>query len=502
MFMNTENKIGINQNVANTSGNLRTPGVINNDKEMSVEDSFSHVAGEVPELSKSQINSILFSVEGIQKSKYDFRLRGFAQGPDGTLYTAYSDPNQEKGNYISAQSADGEVKWETNVGENGLLDISTGPDGMLYARTKDKLVAFEPDGERKFEHDFEGRVSEERVHSNGNTYFRENYNNNLYIIDNTGKRMETPPEMSQLRPGDIRIMDNNMWFQERTVLKRFDQTNGVKTAEYRFEEFKEKMVNKINDFKPLPNDELLVFGNDEETVMDNHYPHHFHKFGKFGMGAGWGMPHLPMDYYPSSYTINHNYLAKVDKDSNEQWKVKIPGHNPQLVMRDDGMVMFSSEYKNKDDDKFHISTIDVNGDQNSFASVDTRITEFKLRPADNHLFVRVENGTIFEFDEKGKELRAAEPQDDNKLKIAGFSADGNVLMTDGEKKEIHCWNPDDNKLTRLTDHTKDHTLKIALKQKLQEQEKQEKDDKTVVIQDEYVTVGGVKVKKWNKGKKT
>jgi hypothetical protein len=524
--MNTENRIGVNQNVVNFSGHSQTPEQSKSVREdVPAQDSFSHTAEEKPgNLSQSKINSILFSVEGIQKSKYDFKFKGHAQSPDGTLYSAYSDIYQEKGNYVSAVSPGGDVKWEANVGEDGLLDISAGSDGTLYAHTKNKLVAFEPGGNRKFQHEFEAKVYDNKVDSQGNIYFREGTEFNLYVLDKDGNRKELSPDLSEARPDRMKIVDGALWTREKCktvetddnsktvklsydwkefapesiVIKRFDPVTGEKTAQYSFKEYKNDKNTIIRDFFPQADGELLVLGNEQERHVDNLFlKHDTHMFGGFGFG---GIPHIPHNYEPTVITINHHYIKKVDEDNNELWTVQVPGQQPEVAVRNDGAVLYCSNEKDKDDNKFNVFRVDPNGDQKKIASLDYAITDFKVRPQDNHLFVRVETGSVFEFDGNDTEVRKSRPEDDKKLKMTDFTIDGKILMTDKENKGIYQWNPEDNKLVQITDHTRDHTLKTAVMEKLQEQEKQDETDKTVVVKDEYVTVGGVKLKKWNKGK--
>jgi hypothetical protein len=454
-------------------------------------DSVEKLMNEVP----GNINSLLFSVEGIRKSRYDFKLKGHVQAPDGTLYTAYSDSNKDKGNYISASSPDGNIKWEVHVGEDGLMDIATDQNGTIYARTKNHLVALEPDGSKKFEHEFQAKVKDQVVDSRGNNYFRESTGNNIYIVDNTGKRVDTPEEMKNLKPVDMKISsDGSLWTREHGVVKKFDieDKESRKISEYFFNDPIRKGNSLVRDFYSTRDGGILINSRKEEITTD--FPHMF--------DAGFNSPHLPMDYFSSISKNESQFITKIDNDGNEQWTTVCPGSKPEIAVNEDGVILLSSNEKSKEDKKFHIFKIDENGKTSPFASVDYKITDFMLRPDDCHLFVRVETGSVYEFDGNGEEVNKSRPEDDKKLKFIDFSTDGRILMSDKENSEVHIWNPEDNSLQQITDHKKDHSLKTVLHEKLKEQGDKDEENKSVVlVQDDHVTINGVRIDKWKSGNK-
>jgi WD40 repeat protein len=446
------------------------------------------VTGETPKTGKSlkELSSMVFSYEGLQKHKFNFEFKGHSQSPDGTVYSVYCDYSKKKeGNYISASSPDGKVKWESRVGQDYIYGVRTGPDGTAYVRTESHLIAFDPEGNKLFDLNHRMGLVDHRVEPDGTNFFQDYHTKILYIVDKSGNPKNLPGHLRMLRAHDVKPgHDGNYWCHDYRGVSKFKFDENTKVESFGFWKVKGCSNEVIEELFPTKDGGVIVKSNySMPRPMD-----------------GGKRPHPPM-------RLEHRF-TKFNPSGSEEWRSMDLGKDMKCAMTPDERILFATN-KSNSQGKFELCQMDEEGKHKVFAEVDNPISDFLLRPEDNHLFIKTEDGMASEFDSSGQSIQTNKFSGDKTMVFTDFTNDGRVFVTDKDKKELHIWNPQDNSLTRITDHKKDYSFKLE-KDKFSPMESDKEtgipeaanDNKApVLIKDDHVVIQGVKIKKKNSGTK-
>jgi hypothetical protein len=510
-------KTGINQTGTGSmemQGRLRD---LDNTDKNNTKDTFQLTPQtDISSLSRSEIASLAFSFKGIQKQHFDFKLKDHAQAPDGTIYSAYSDPQQDKGNYISAFSPDGTVKWDVQVGDNSLYSIKADADGTVYARTKNSLVSIDSSGQKKFEHKFTTKVRDHWIDQEGNNFFRQSFGSNIYIVDKSGNYVETPGHLKERSLSNLKMnADGIIWGQGSNSNPEAlfgKSTRGVarfemdENSEVEFFEIKEPHGcnrEEIWDIHPTKDGGLMVKSKLVKSVSPTK-----NMFGFAGSG-------VPTYAFGDSSVIREWSVTRLDSDGKEQWRNKNLGQKTKMDITSDDNVLFTTNEPNRRK-QFEINKLNDRGRQKKFAVVNDPVSDFKIRPNDQHLFVKTENNDVFEFDRGGKQVRTARLDKGSDMEFADFSSDGRILLVDRENETLNIWNPSDNTQKQITNHSMDYSFKTEINKPDTEKEIQENSQdnvqdntenvsesnrKAVQVKNDSVVINGVKIKKKNSGLK-
>lgn len=473
---------------------LGTPGL-----EKTTEDTFTpQKPGEIQKADKeleSEIAQRIFSTKGIQKGKYNYKIKSIARSKDGTIYTAYYDWNDREGDYISATSSDGKVKWDLPIQKDRLEGLKTGPDGTLYVRTNKSLLAFTPGGELKFDHSFQEEVKDHFIDSQGNNYFRKRDGNSIYKVDPEGNLIRLPLKLRNLTSNEIkRTPDDKLLFRDGNRVVLADLKKGEIDKSIEFKDPDEKRNCSLEDFHLTRDGGMLAMGRQAISVPNSHAMHADLHMGLGFGGFHWHLgPHLPPDdrFYTST-VIYSNFLFKLDKDGNVKWQTNDLGSSPQALFTGDDRMIFTDNSKNEDK-KTVIQQVSGDGEKLPFAQVDGIVKSMDIRKKDDHIFIH-HGDQITEFSPDGKVVRETRMDGDLKdKKIHSLEEDGQILLLDNNNRELFAWDPEKGKVTPLTDHQKDYSYKTEAKRKAFFDVEDSGEKFKIEREKDHVVVGGVKL---------
>jgi hypothetical protein len=472
----------------NNNRQLQNGNEKENNPHINTSDSFQSVSQDkISGKLLTDLVSKVNNIEGLQKSKYHYELAGVDQSPEGTIYSAYTDFSHGEGNYISALSPDGTIKWETRAADDPIIGITTAKDGSVYTRTVNHIIAFDPDGQQKFKHELKEKIYRYSLDSEGNCY-AQTFGGKLYMLDNAGNKLDTPDHLKEMKfLGLLVHPDGNLWCMTVNDVKKF-KLDDTKIQQYQFRQGYWSAGEQVLGIRPASGGGVFA-----ATRMEKQIP---------------GYP----DKIHDRKTVEEHFVTKLDSNGKQVWKTPDLGEKLNFAYTTDDRVLFTSTKQNEDG-KYGIHRIEPDGKYGLLASVDHPVVDFKLRPSDNHIFARMNNGMVSEFDTNGNLIGSTRL--DKKMEFRGFTDDGRVLL-EKDRKEFHIWNPGDRSTKRITNHSLDHSYKIDLKSgklanDIKEALLKDMEDDTskspkqkeqpVQIKDDHVIVGGVKLKKKNSGGK-
>ena len=176
----------------------------------------------------------VLEAKSLDKQTTDYRMQSYATSPEGTTYISYTsskvdeDSKQNKG-YVSAVSPEGKILWEAPLNEDDLGNLDIGPDGTIYAMTKDHLKALNPDGTLKYEHSFEEPVKNHWMDSSGSHYFVSVQGNELYKTDANGARVELPEGFKGVKGHEFKqTSPDELYVRQGTTISALDLKEGKK----------------------------------------------------------------------------------------------------------------------------------------------------------------------------------------------------------------------------------------------------------------------------------
>jgi len=427
--------------------------------------------------------------KGLEKGKYNYRVKAHSVAKDGSTYIAYQDNNKKEGNYIASLAPDGTVNWEQSTGMDALESIKAGPDGTLYVADKRILTAFHPDGSIKYRHDFGEEVKDHFVDERGFNFFRKRMGNRLCAVDDNGKEIKSPLKLMNLEPSEIKFGDDNTLFTRKgNEIKHIDPASGEILRKIEFKDPDENMNRTVDTFFPAKDGDILVQAMKTQTISNQPYYDDFH----FGIG-GFGRrmhPHIPPNHRMSYTTIVSKFLFKYDKKGNIEWKTGDLGSDPGAILLGNGRTIYQGNYLYQDK-RAEIRQVTPDGNMEPFATTEgSPISRIHHRKSDDHIFA-VHGKNITEFDDEGKKINVYDMEGEKEgLHIKSFIKDGRIILEDGDGKALFSWDPDEDKLTGLTDHSKDYSYKLA---KMEEIEENEGERKTIEKKEKFVIIGGVKL---------
>jgi outer membrane protein assembly factor BamB len=445
-------------------------------------------------LSDLDVFSVVMSTKGLEKDKYDYRIIGYKTDSDGSVYAGYSDRREKQGNYISAVSPGGMVKWEARAGEDGLVGLQVGSDGSVYAKSRKQLIVFNGDGTEKFRHDFETKVRDDfLVDSEDRSYFLESsgQERKLYIIEKDGKRSELSSEIEELKPADMKMTpDGKLWLRESNRFIKLEPENLTEKQVFEITEpLKNSENSKIRTF--IPSNDGGLFVQNDFNIVD----------AKCMEGSG------------ALESFCDTHVFKLDSSGEVQWDSGDYGSKPVYAVNSRDELLISTNRKEGREKYVVIDKINEFGIKETFAVFSDYIREFMVHPENGHLFVQGEQKhEIAEFDSGGNLVNTHKLDDGGKLRIAGFAGDGRLFITDDRKKELFTWDSSDFSLVKITDHSEDYSIKSKVEQVIKKKKTSpdgspqktdnDKEEKKVIVSDDNVTIGGISIKKWGKNLKT
>lgn len=401
----------------------------------------------------------------LDKNKYNYWVQSCAKGPDGTTYIAYQDPQNAEGNYLSAVSPDGVVKWETTPGKSRIESISADLGGIIYVLTNDTFVAYNADGSEKFRHKPQEKISWHFTDKSGLNIFTTT-EGKLYIVGSDGKKLENSKTLDSIKAEDI-VIDGEgaIWCRDGKEFVNVNILTGKIINKIKFEDkIKDSSTLKrtIRNFLPLPDGGMLfVLQNNEmepspyssSMLFEGHLPlmHARLPFMFPDIGA--------LGYAGGTKTIISNFIYRLDKFGKVVLETKDLGIDPKFVFTDNGKV-FISDNKKDEENLTIISTLDNNGKLADFTKVDGFIYGLKYRKSDGHLFIEL--GTKFiEVNPEGKAIRTVDTTGKlARLRLEGFEDDGSLILYDPGGDSVYRLPASTDVLIKLTDHTKDYYYKV------------------------------------------
>lgn len=432
----------------------------------------------------------VFNTKGLEKNKYNFSVKSTVHAPDGSLYVAYADYSNKKGNYISAVGPDGKVKWEASAGEEGIRSLKAGPDGAAYVRTNDSLISFNPDGKVRFKYTFEEDVNEHSIDKKGNNFFKKSGGSGFIAIDPKGNPIHLPVEWNGLSAREMTPAgDGTAWCKSRKEALQIDMKTGKKIKSFQLEKDEKKTTWSIDRFQPTDDGGIIMIKQRSIAVPSSRT-----YYDDMHVGLGFGRrfhPHIPPvgeHHYMNDYNIDY-FAHKYDKDGNVEWKSGTLGSELKSDFNSKGRLLAADKYPK--DGKVDINRIGPKG-KTRFATVEGTIRDFKIRRSDDHLFVQ-HGDRLTEFNNSGKALKTVEMTGNLKNKvIREFEEQGTVILRDYGSKNIYRWNPENGDFKPLTDHKRDYSFKTA-KFRIDCSEKDRKPTGGVEVQEKFIVVDGVKI---------
>jgi hypothetical protein len=196
------------------------------------------------------------------------------------------------------------------------------------------------------------------------------------------------------------------------------------------------------------------------------------------------------DYSSSTTSYTTDFLFKYDAGGKLEWSTGDLGTSGKLVPLPDNRAIMKGDY-HYSEKKADIKQIKPDGTIEPFASLEgSSIGEIRLRQSDNHLFAS-QGDKLSELDLTGKIVNTYQ-MDGAKagMSVRSFENDGKVILQ--KETALYRWDPTNDSLASLTDHTMDYSYKVVLTD-VSESEP-EGPPKTVEKRDGEVIIGGVKLK--------
>lgn len=464
----------------------------------------------------------------LDKRGKDFCIRSHVTSRNGITYISYQStkPSKEKGapantGYISAVSPQGEILWESPVREEGLSKLKIGPDGTIFAITRDHLRALNTEGLLKFEHKFEEAVHNHWIDSEGNHYFIKDTSRELYKVDKNGNRVDLPADFIGIKGCEVVQSDpDTLFVREGNTFRELDLKEGVKKNEFVYNDPVESKPNSsltIDHFEVDKKGDIRIWIRNN-TFIPSPPPFDEHMglgFGRFSRFHRWGMPHIPRDdQYYGTQTICVMSMEKLGKDGKIVWKAENLGQSPREVQLLDGTVIYSNnnaemmENPNYDPNagsmnykpkivgtgKYFIGRIGPGGKKNEeFLKVEGQIQAIMASPREGNFLICHGRNIVSEFNRKGELVRSqAVPAEEKDLYVDGSAGENIIIFKNSMGTRAFGLHLDSGKFTPFTDNEVDYSYKVVSKEmELEEEAARKKDEQGIEVSDEWVNVGGV-----------
>ncbi|MDQ7821707.1 MAG: hypothetical protein RDV48_02815 [Candidatus Eremiobacteraeota bacterium] len=487
-------------------------------------DQFTTGAAEAPRL-MANLSSLL-GAKGLDKQTMDYRVKSYATGSDGTTFLSYGSNRNEEGKakgYLSAVSKEGEVLWEAPVSEEGLSELTVGPDGTLFATTKTSMKAFNADGTLKFDHAFKGEVKEHFMDSAGNHYFLGQSPRELYRIAGDGSPLELPEALRGLTPQELKHPSTDeLYMRDGSTISAFNLKEGRKTGEVTWQDTMEKKNNfsrYIDHFDVDDKGRIKVWIQNNTTIPSHHSFHDDLHFGLGGFRRPWGgMPHPPMDdEFYSSTTVTDMSIEQLGKEGKVQWTAANLGSDPVCGQLPDGSVFYTTNRDQLVDNpkyqdppppgtyeprtiasgKVFVGRVGPGGKKDEEAlMVEGKVKKILVNAEKGTFVVRHGNDGVSEYSSKGELIRSATiPGTGSYLFPMGLQGNDKVILEETEGKKAFSFDMGSGSLTPLTDRERDFSYKVISKEMGDVEVPAGGGAEGIEETDEWVTIGGIKLNK-------
>jgi outer membrane protein assembly factor BamB len=477
--------------------------------------------------------SAILNARGLDKQNMDYRVSSYAVAQDGSAFISYSS-SKEAGEgdavrgYIASISPQGEIQWEAPVSHEGLQEITTGPDGTVYARTKTDLVALNSDGTIKFEHKFEEGVHNQYMDSQGNVYFVKDSSRELYKVDREGNRVELSGDLKGVKGHElVQTSADTLYMRDGNTICAVDLKAGCKKSQCTFKDPVESKANfsrYIDHFDVDGNGDIRLWVTNSTTTQSSSHFDDLHfglGFGPFGRRFG-GMPHPPMDddFYRTT-TFSDLSLERLDSKGDVQWKAERFSTSPTYSQLPDGAMVFSAGNEEQvpnpnyheglnsspgtyipekiGSGRYPVGRVSAEGQKDeNFIFVEGRPEKIMTSPKTGNFVVSHGEGVMSEFDGKGALTRSHRlPDVGEKLYPQSIVGDRTVILKDQDSKKAYSFDMESGKLMSLTERNLDHSYKVVGKEMEQagDDELNASQPGDVEIYDGWIEIDGIRIEK-------
>jgi hypothetical protein len=473
--------------------------------------------------------SFVMEAKGLEKQSTDYKMQSYTISPEGTTYISYSsskideDTKQKKG-YISAVSPEGKILWEAPLNEDKLGDLDVGPDGTIYAITKEHMRALNPDGTSKFEHKFEEPVKNHWMDSEGNHYFV-SAQNELYKSDRSGTRVALPEGLKGVKGCEFKQASaDEMYVRQGNTISVLDLKEGKKKGEFVYKDPAEKRDNfsRSIDHFDIGSDGMVKLWIINSTYtpgppVDYGDLHMGLGFGRWGMGMGRHLPPFD-DGFSQSSVYNETSIENIDNNGSIKWKVENLGSSPIAAQLPDGRIVYTNnreiyvpnpnyvenpppgQYvaKTISSGKISLGIVGPEGQKSEEAlTVDGRISKIMANPESGNFFICHGEKKVSQFDSKGDPVATREYPErkgDDQLYPFGLAGKETIILRDLKSERAYALDMKSGVIVDLTDKSSDLSYKVSVREREEEQEVN-KDGQIVEDFGEWINVAGIHIEK-------
>lgn len=404
----------------------------------------------------------LRSVQKVEKQGRSFSVSDRAVGPDGSLYVAYKDWKPDGPGYVSATRKDGGIAWEAPC--DGVRALRVTPDGVLHAVTHSEHVRYSAQGAEIGREPLPAPLDKAWIAPDGTLV---GVGKDQRLVGGPADALSEPVQSFEPTGNTLEVRGKGEWAEldGARVLQRRSVPANAQDG---------KIFTAIEDVYALPDGGTLL--KTRETIeVRRPFP-----------GGGFGhMSFGPMSEPDPGEYITRVHLRRVSPAGEKQWETDNLGDNVRVAVATDGTAY---------------ATVESGGQGRllRFGAEGKREDVGPLSPPASGL--TVEGDAVVASDGHGLSVLrdgSLQPVPNTKAwRVTEGLGDGRVFLTDFYNKTAAVLDVATLQVVSLTDPEGDHSSgRIDEIVKQAESSKPSAPPPTVIVEDEFVEIGGVRVER-------